>query len=265
MDPKSMIGRYLQRTGRVVQKFGERLLRSSQPVIGYSSREFEAFLLPEAIAINKARLDHLASLGLELSGKSVLEVGAGIGLHTEFFEERGCDVLCTDGKPINVTEMVRRYPSRRLQILDLDQSSDLSYLGEFDIVYCYGTLYHLSKPEEALKALAQVCKEMALVETCVSLGNYAELHLVREPEASNQSISGVGCRPTRLWVIEILRRHYGHAYITKTQPRHPDFPLNWRVVPSQSLYRAVFVGSKQPLRNSNLLETIPDYQNYAEG
>jgi hypothetical protein len=58
---------------------------------------FDVFLTPEALHINRARLDHLASLGLDLQSKRGLEVGAGIGLHASFFEERGCDILSTDG------------------------------------------------------------------------------------------------------------------------------------------------------------------------
>ena len=48
---------------------------------------FDVFLTPE-VHINRARLDHLASLGLDLQSKRGLEVGAGIGLHASFFEER---------------------------------------------------------------------------------------------------------------------------------------------------------------------------------
>src|SRR5207344_1132901 len=59
---------------------------------------FSVFLAPGAEAINRARQQHLASLGLDLAGKNVLEVGAGIGLHTPFFLERGCDVTVTDGR-----------------------------------------------------------------------------------------------------------------------------------------------------------------------
>jgi SAM-dependent methyltransferase len=261
MQAKNAVGRFLKRTGRLVEKVGNKLERPSNGAFK-PFNEWAVFFTPEALTINKARLDHLGSLGLDLSGKSVLEVGAGIGLHTVFFEDRGCNVLCTDGNPKNVAEMIRRYPSRRVQVLDLDQATDLSYLGEFHLVYSYGTLYHLSKPEQALKALAGVCLEMILLETCVSLGKYAELHLVREPPASNQSVSGIGSRPTRLWIMQMLRTYFGHAYITRTQPRHPDFELDWRTPAAQPLYRSVFVGSKKPITNPSLLEDIPEKQTY---
>jgi SAM-dependent methyltransferase len=218
------------------------------------------FLSPSYGAINKARLDHLASLRLDLSRKSVLEVGAGIGLLTKFFEDQDCSVLSTDGNPDNVKVMRRMYPWRRVGNLDLDRASDLSKFGQFDIVFCYGTLYHLSKPEEALKALSSVCREIILLETSVSPGRYSELVLVRERIGRDQAISGVGCRPTRLWVMKTLKKYYGNAYITRAQPRHPDFLLDWDILPIRPSYRAVFVGSKQPIRNPNLLEEVPEHQ-----
>ena len=155
------------------------------------SSAFSMFIEPEALRINRARQEHLASLGIELHGKSVLEVGAGIGLHTAFFEERGCDVLSTDGNPANVAEMLRLYPHRKLGVLDLDRVVELADLGSFDIVYCYGTLYHLRDPDGALARLARVCTGQILVETLVVPGSYPELHRVVEPLSANQGIRGI--------------------------------------------------------------------------
>lgn len=222
--------------------------------------EFAVFFEPDAIAINNARLDHLASLGLPLSGKSVLEVGAGIGLLSHFFEERACKLIITDGNPNNVREMLRRFPHREAQLLDLNAATDLSFLGRFQIIFCYGTLYHLSKPEQALRTLASVCDEMILLETCVALGKEPDIRFIKDWIANNQATSGIGCRPTRSWVMGRLRQDFGHSYIPRTQPRHPDFVLDWRKPPDQLLYRSVFIGSKHPLRNPNLLEEIPEHQ-----
>src|SRR5215472_16874728 len=152
------------------------------------SSAFTAFLDPEAQWINRARQVHLASLGLDLQAKRVLEVGAGIGLHTAFFEERGCEVLSTDANPINVAEMLRVYPHRKIGLLDLDRHKALSDLGSFDIVYFYGVLYHLSDPEGALARLAEICDGQILVETIVVLGEHLELHRVAEPLLPNQSV-----------------------------------------------------------------------------
>ncbi len=222
----------------------------------------EVFLSSEALAINEARLCHLASLGLDLAGKKVLEVGGGIGLHTCFFESLGCTVSFTDGRPENVREAKRRHPDRNIALLDLDQEADLGRFGVFDIVYCYGTLYHLAKPQEALAALAKICTGMLLLETCVTPGEEELLHPLGEPASNpNQAKSGVGCRPTRPWVMRQLKENFGWAYHSVTQPLHPDFERNWLEPAPRKLYRSVFVGSKQRLALPALSESLRDLQN----
>jgi FkbM family methyltransferase len=218
---------------------------------------FDVFLEPEAQSINRARLAHLSSLGLDIDGKRVLEVGAGIGLRTEFFEARRCDVLSTDGAPTNVAEMMRRWPHRKFGVLDLDRPIDLRDLGRFEVVFCYGTLNHLRDPDGSLARLAAVCSGMILLETIVSRGEYAELNPVVEPPTANHAVSGIGCRPTRPWVMSALRRHFGHAYTTLNQPDYPDFVTDWSVVSHDGNLRAVFVGSRPALTLPTLSAALP--------
>jgi SAM-dependent methyltransferase len=221
---------------------------------------FGVFLASDAKAINRARQQHLASLDLDLGGKKVLEVGAGIGLHTPFFLERGCEVTVTDGRAENVAEIARRLPTVRTAMVDLEADKSLGELGRFDIVYCYGLLYHLGNPERALARLAEVCDGMLLLETAVSPGNHDELLFVRDPDYLNQAVSGVGCRPTRLWVLNRLRMLFGHAYIPHTQPDHVDVPFDWKQPPIQLMYRSIFVGSRAPLSQPTLADTVPMQQ-----
>src|SRR5882762_3978715 len=85
------------------------------------THKFWPFLEPDALAINEARMTHLGTLRLPIEGRSVLEVGAGIGLLTGFFEARGCKVLSTDARPELVAEIKRRYPGRQATTFDLEQ------------------------------------------------------------------------------------------------------------------------------------------------
>ena len=217
---------------------------------------FLGFLEPNALAINEARMSHLASLNLPIEGKSVLEVGAGIGLLTGFFEDRGCSVLSTDARPENVAEIKRRHPERRVARLNLERPVDVAALGKFDIVFCYGTIYHVAAPEPALEALSRV-SDMILLETCLSPGDGETAPNVAELHTANQAYSGQGSRPTRAWVLSRLNRFWGHGYISVSQPSHPDFPLDW-TVPAPSLnIRAIFVGSRTPLANPLLATEVP--------
>jgi FkbM family methyltransferase len=225
---------------------------------------FQVFFDQNAYAINVARTRHLASLNLDLQGKKVLEVGAGVGLLTEFFEAHQCTILTTDARPENVAEIRREYPTRQAQVLDLDAIADITHLGSFDIIFCYGLLYHLKKPDHALKLLASVCSGMILLETCVSLGDELAINLTWEDQQNpNQAFSGTGCRPTRPWVMETLQKEFGHAYIAKHQPCHIDFDLDWHHASQTKLHRSVFVGSRVALENSQLL-TVPIAQQQYE-
>jgi SAM-dependent methyltransferase len=221
---------------------------------------FGAFLTGDARAINAARQDHLASLGLPIDGTRVLEVGAGIGLHTEFFAARGCTVVSTDGRAENVAEMRRRNPHRDVGFADLDTAGSLEPFGHFDICYCYGVLYHLRHPDEALREMAAAA-DMILLETCLSFGEEEKLHpLGEDAQLLNQAVSGSGCRPTRAWVMNRLERDCGHAYMSRTRPDYPDFVTDWTIarMPASGLVRAVFVGSREPLNNPLLSETVVD-------
>ena len=212
---------------------------------------------------NHRRQEHLASLRLDVANRTVLELGAGIGDHTEFFLDRGCRVVSTDGRPENFDLLAARYPRSEYphvvtRFLDLEDPGDP--FGEtFDIVYCYGALYHLSKPAEALQFMARCCHGILLLETCVSYGKGEAINLCREARTSpTQSTSGGGCRPTRGWIYAQLARNFEYAYVTTTQPWHEEFPTDWgRPGPDDQLARSVFVASREKLCNDLLIEDVP--------
>jgi hypothetical protein len=190
-------------------------------------RALDEFHSDDYLRRNQRRLEHLASLGLPIAGLSVIEVGAGIGDHTHFFLDRGCDVLTSDGRPENVALLRRRYPTLPVRLLDLDDP-DPEFRERAEIVYCYGTLYHVRRPAEALEFLAGCCTSLMLVETCVSLGDDDRLELVDEdPSIPSQALLGVGCRPTRRWVHTRLGALFDHVYVPTTQPWHTEFPVDW--------------------------------------
>src|SRR5947209_7710528 len=126
---------------------------------------------------NQRRQEHLASLGLPLEGRSVLETGAGIGDHTSFFLDRGCTVVVTEARPENLDYLRGRFPSLAVEALDLDRP-DAAFAPRCDVVYCYGTLYHLSRPAEALAFLAERCGDLLLLETWVSPADGESVEIV---------------------------------------------------------------------------------------
>ena len=211
---------------------------------------------------NSRRLEHLASLGIPVFGKTVLEVGAGIGDHTHYYIDRGCKVTVTEARPENLAYLRNRYPEMEVRALDLDRL-DHSFNGQWEVVHCYGLLYHLQFPAPALEFMAKRNTSLMLLETCVSFGDGAKENLVPEEQhVATQSFTGTGCRPTRDWIVRELKKHYPHVYCVKTQPNHHEFPIDWtRPELHKDVHsRAVFVASRQPLSNPHLTTEIPQMQ-----
>lgn len=205
----------------------------------------QSFDAPGALALNEARLQHLASLSLNLENRTVLEVGAGVGLLTGFFEERGCVVLATDGRANNVEEHKRRHPHRDVRVFDLGNPAEYKRFEPHEIVFCYGTLYHLPDPALCLERLAGLCTSLFLLETMVYGPNDNVVMPTQDPTYDNQSLHGGACRPGRNWILRELERWYGHVYLVGRQPEHPEFPTTWPGPVDNA--RAVFVGSREEL------------------
>jgi len=238
----------------------KRILRRNRPLDVFHSAGY--------LRHNQRRQEHLATLGLELSSKSVLEVGAGIGDHTSFFLDRNCRVMTSDGRPENVSLLQKKFSgvaNIEVRRINLDEANIAGIRDQevFDIVYCYGLLYHLAHPDKALQFIANHCSGLLLLELCVSFGDDVAVNLVGEERSDpSQAWHGSGCRPTRAWVFSQLKALFEHVYSTDSQPWHEEFPVDWTRAaaaawPRDRLSRAVFVASRQPLVSSKLLSVLP--------
>ena len=185
---------------------------------------------------NHRRQEHLASLGLDLVGKSVLEVGAGVGDHTLYFLDRDCKVVSLEaraencqlfGESMRALEASGYSKACRSKLIQADvESLNGMVPGNFDVVYCYGLLYHLEDPAAVLSAMAARCLDLLLLETCVSFGGNDSLNPVNEARADpTQSFRGGGCRPTRPWIMNRLKALFPHVYVPRSQRRTRNFRL----------------------------------------
>jgi SAM-dependent methyltransferase len=184
---------------------------------------------PEALGLNKARMDHLALFNFPLDGIRVLDLGCGVGHLSQFFVGRGAKVTAVDARQDNIDSLRVRYPNLRADVLDIERPLDSRPYG---VVFCYGLLYHLQNPLAALVMMAKLTTDILLLESIVL--DSPELLVKYEPEdqhIANQSITGMGCRPTRALIRTKLRELFPYVYIPKVQPDHPDF--KWTPRPSK--------------------------------
>lgn len=220
----------------------------------------DVFQNDEYVRINARRLEHLASLNLPMQGRSVLELGAGIGDHTSFFVDRGCKITVTEARDKCLEALRRRFPDLEILAVDMD-NPPAEFSPEFDVIYAYGLLYHLSRPAEALAWMAQHTSGQLLLETCVSFGSDLALNLIEEDKLNpTQATTGTGCRPTRPWISDHLSRHFKYVYFSASQPSHEQFPTDWNKFEGQLLSRAIFVASHVPIENSRLVTELPMLQ-----
>jgi len=230
------------------------------------------FRSPHYIRHTCRRTEHLATLGLDVAGARVLELGAGISDQTTFFLDRKCKVDAVEGRPVNCelySKSIMSHPYRRnARLLPLDfASAALALRGErYDIVYCYGFLYHVEDPRNVLELARTVCDSMLLLETCVSYGSNESINPVDEDTRVTQALTLRGCRPTRPWIFRQLTELFEFAYMPITQPWHEEFPIDWTPEenPLPELFsRSVFIGSRRAIDNPLLVASVPMTQRRA--
>jgi SAM-dependent methyltransferase len=223
---------------------------------------------------NQRRQEHLASLGLNLRDRRVLEVGAGVGDHTTYFLDRGCTVLSVEPRLENCVvyaNVMKEHSAygyagaKRCELVHSDVESLESFVKDrFDVVYCYGLLYHVADPAGALAILSRLCSELLLLETAVRMGVDESMNLGFEDHTmASQSMHGGANRPTRPWLFKQLRSGFAHVYAPRTQPAHEEFPTDWTEASphrGKEYTRAIFIASHRPIANPMLLDYLPDRQ-----
>ncbi len=218
----------------------------------------KAFDLPHYADFTKIQLRHLASLGLDFQGKSVLDVGCGIGRLSEIFDAAGCQVCCADGRPENIKHLKEIYPHRRAEIVDVEKEN-LNHLGTFDIVFCYGLLYHVVDVAGLIRKSADVADDLLLIETCITPVFENLVRLIWEnPKDVTQALSAWGSRPSPSYIETCLRLNgFEHIYAPRELPDHPWYRYRFvneltKFNPA-SLARDIFIASRTPLDNPRLV------------
>ena len=217
------------------------------------------FTYDDAISINEARIKHLDTLNLNFKNKKILETGAGgKGDFTKYLLQFTGNITINDSRFENINNLLLTN-NLKLQYNTWDLNENIPTDNIFDIIFCYGTFYHLHKPEKTIDNLSKIFKDFIIIETITSGQNNMYLNICNEDINNlNQSSTGYGCRPGREYVFNLLQKYFKYVYTLKTQPIHEEFSL---VFPCDNSSRCIFIGSHNYIENNMLLSQLNNNYN----
>src|SRR5262249_31737188 len=105
----------------------------------------------------------LSELRPMLNLQTAVDVGCGLGYFSGLLHSLGLGVTAIDGRRENVEEAQRRFPEIPFHVINAEDSALLD-LGHFDLVFCFGLLYHLENPFMTIRHLHAMTLKLLLVE-----------------------------------------------------------------------------------------------------
>jgi len=182
--------------------------------------------------LNRARGDVVSQLLVELKPtlnlKTAIDVGCGLGYFSQFLKSFGLDVTAVDGRQQNMDEAQRRNPGIRFLHFNAEDPAIRS-LGKFDLVFCFGLLYHLENPMLTIRHLKEMTGKLLLVEAVIQPGDEPMMALIEETAHEDQGLNHVAFYPTEACFLKMFyRAEFSHAYTFSTQPNHPEYRAHHR-------------------------------------
>src|SRR5580765_2579479 len=120
-------------------------------------------------------------------------------------QDSGPKVIGVDGRQQNVEEARRRFPEIAFRHCDA-QDAALRALGQFDLVFCFGLLYHLENPLLTIRHLHAMTTKLLLVEAVIFPGEEPIMALVDEGMTEDQGLNHFAFYPTEACLIKMLYR-----------------------------------------------------------
>jgi SAM-dependent methyltransferase len=178
-------------------------------------------------ALNAARGESLRRLLPDLKQRlgieTVLDLGCGLGHYAAILHESGFRVLAIDGRKENIEEARRRFPQVEFRVADA-QDPALSQLGSFDLVFCFGLLYHLENPFLVLRNLAKLTPKATLIEGIVYPSPEPAMVLMDENNGVDQGLNFMAFYPSEPCLIKMLRRSgFAYCYNPEKMPGHREY------------------------------------------
>lgn len=203
--------------------------------------------------LNKSRADIVSDLLSEtreqLNLRTAADIGCGLGDFSKFLSDLGLQVLGVDGREGNVAEARLRFTDiifRTENVEDLP----VKEMGTFDLVLCFGLLYHLENPFRAIRNLYALTSTILMVEGMCAPSNQPTMDLLDEGADEDQGLTYVAFYPSESCLIKMLYRSgFPFVYLFKNLPADERYTSTiWR-----KRERTILVASKVALASPNLV------------
>jgi len=158
-----------------------------------------------------------------LNLSTALDAGCGLGFFSKILQDAGLDVHAFDGRIENIEEARTRFP--RISFAQGDvENPEIRKLGEFDLVLCFGLLYHLENPFSAIRNLRAVTRKGLLLESMCLPDQKPWMLLRKELSLEDQSLTDLAFYPSEGCFVKMLHRAgFGGVYRVRVLPAHDDF------------------------------------------
>lgn len=185
----------------------------------FDQKEYRALITAREETLRRVVNKLKPALGLS----NAVDVGCGVGFFSQTLAECGLQVCGFDARAENVSEARARFPGIPFEQADIEDRG-ISRLGQFDFVLCFGLLYHLENPLQAIRNLRAITEKCLLLETMCLPEERCSLLLRQEPQQDDQSLTQLSFYPSEDSVVKMLNRAgFAKVYRLALLPEHDDF------------------------------------------
>ena len=153
--------------------------------------------------------ERFLELNIELSGKTILDVGSGNGYYGFRMLGQGVDsVVCLEPNLSHLTQFIainNFAKSEQIRMIP-ERIEELTFTDEcFDLIFSMGVLYHHREPEDHLKLLCSHLKEEGtiILETLIVPEDYGEVLI---PEANYANMPNVRFLHTKIGFEKLTKQ-----------------------------------------------------------
>ncbi len=191
----------------------------------------------------------LAELQPALELRTAVDLGCGLGYFSSLLRSLGLQVSAVDGRRENVEEAQRRFPDIPFCVGDIEDPAILG-MGRYDLVFCFGLLYHLENPMLAIRHLRAMTSKLLLVEGMCVPGAEPVLALRDEGPTEDQGLRHFAFYPTEACLVKMLyRAGFSFVYRLAPMPDHSRYRDSLHAKRSRTLLAA----SHSPLTSVHLV------------